>query len=163
MTRTRYTAAAVTTSRWERLLDQKPIPVREHLIEETSQLLARELARWPLAVEELDLATGRDVAELLAPEAPRPDARVFREALRLARWDLGRETDAYDDYMRNARFTSAGLTAKDRPALLFIGRWLLEQLFALGEATDGRLRRADLTAILDRVERRLPAPLTGSE
>jgi hypothetical protein len=144
-------------SRWERLLDQKPIPLLEHLLEEVAQLLGQELQAWPLSIEELDVATGRDFAALLAADAPRPPKKVFSEALRLARWDLERATDPVDDYFRNRRYAEAGLADADRPALLLVSRWLLEQLLSLQESTEGRLKRADMARVLDRLERALPS------
>ena len=138
-------------SRWERLLEQKPIPLREHLLDEAARLIAAELARWPLPVGELDLPTGRAFAGLLSGESPRPRPEVFREAIRLARWDIDRRAEDSDVYFRNRRYTDAGLIDAERPALLLVSRWLVEQLLALGEATQGRVRRPDMAAVLDRL------------
>jgi len=101
------------------------------------------------------LATGGGFVDLLAADAPRPPKEVFTEALRLARWDLERSTDAVDDYFRNRRYREAGVTDADRPALLLVTRWLLEQLLSLGEATMGRVKRSDMARVLDRLERAL--------
>jgi hypothetical protein len=141
------------SNRWERLLDTKPIPLLEHLLDEVSRLLHTQLQAWPLDIQELDTATGARFADFLTGDAKRPPKDVFGEALRLARWDLERATDSVDDYYRNRRYLAAGLTEADRPALLFVSRWLLEQLLSVAEATGGRLKRSDLVRILDRVER----------
>ena len=138
--------------RWERLLEQKPVPLLEHLLQEVARLLRQELDVWPLPIEELDVATGRGFAELLAAGAPRPAEAVFTEALRLARWDLERDTDAVDDYFRNRRYGPAGLGQADRPALLLISRWLVEQLLSLGEATHARVKRPEMVRVLARLE-----------
>jgi len=143
------------SKRWERVLDQKPIPLLEHLLDEVARLLGKELLGWPLGVEELDVATGGGFVDLLAADAPRPPKEVFTEALRLARWDLERSTDAVDDYFRNRRYREAGVTDADRPALLLVTRWLLEQLLSLGEATMGRVKRSDMARVLNRLERAL--------
>jgi len=144
-------------TRWERLLETKPIPLLDHLLAEVARLLAAELRSWPLSVEEVDVATGRAFAGLLAGDAPRPPEAVFPEALRLARWDLERTTDATDDYFRNRRYLQAGLTEADRPALLLVSRWLVEQLLALGEASPGRVRRPEMLSVLLRLEHALSA------
>jgi hypothetical protein len=141
------------TNRWDRLLDQKPVPLREHLLAEVARMLGRELESWPLAVEELDLGTGRAFSNLLSGDAPRPTPAVFSEARRLARWDLERATDAIDDYFRNRRYADASIPDTERPALLLVSRWLVEQLLSLGEATGGRVKRADMVAVLDRIDR----------
>jgi len=146
-------------SRWERLLDQKPIPLTDHLLTEVAKLLVKDLTRWPLPVEELDLATGQRFAQLLSGELPRPREAVYGEAFRLARWEISRELEAYDEYMRNRRFLERGLTVDDKPALLLVSRWLEEQLLGLGEATQGRIRRPQLLVCLERMERALrPSP-----
>jgi len=144
-------------NRWDRLLEQKPIPLREHLLDEAARLLAAELARWPLPIGELDPATGRCFEPLLMGESPRPRPEVYSQATRLARWDLDRQTEAGDDYFKNRRYLEAGVPDADRPALLMISRWLVEQLLALGDATQGRIRRAEMLAVLDRLARLGPA------
>jgi hypothetical protein len=138
-------------SRWDHLFDRKPVSLTEHLVEEVSKLLAADLAQWPLPVQELDVATGRAFAPLLDAKSARPSDPVFTEAVRLARWDLERQVDASDDYVRNRRWMEHGLTPEDKLALLFISRWLVEQLLALREATEGRISRKMLVDCLDRM------------
>ena len=146
------------TSRWDRLLEQKPISLSEHLANEAARHLAAELRRWPLPVEALEPGASQEVVALLGPDSPRPPAEVFTAALQLARWDLEREHEAYDDYMRNRRYLEAGLVEADRPALLLVSAWVLEQLLALSEATSGRVDRKALVSIIDRIGRQLDSP-----
>jgi hypothetical protein len=143
------------SNRWERILDQKPVRLEEHLISEAARLLLGELGRWPLPVEEIDAMTGGGMVELLRPDAPRPSPAVFPAALQLVRWELGREHEAYDEYMRNRRYQEAGIPEADRPALLLVSRWVLEQLLSLSDATGGRVNRHSLISLVDRLERGL--------
>jgi hypothetical protein len=145
-------------SRWDRLLDTKPVPLLDHLVDAAGRLLAAELRRWPLPVQEVDARASAELEPLLAPDSPRPGTPVFGEALRLVRWDLAREHEAYDDYVRNRRYLERGVAESDRPALLFISRWVLEQLLALAEATGGRLNRGALARVVDGIDRDLRAP-----
>lgn len=138
-------------SRWERLLETKPIPILDHLVEETAKLFAETLRAWPLEVDEADPAT----LALLENHPKRPDEAAFREAFRLAKWDLNREFDAYDDYVRNVRWMAAGLPADTRPMLLFLSRFMTEQALGLNEATNGRIDRARMISVLERTERLL--------
>jgi hypothetical protein len=144
-------------SRWERLFETKPIPILEHFVEEIAKLLTAELRKWPLEIEELDLQSdaGQRYASLFEPGAPRPAPAVFNEAFLLVRWELERELDAYDDYMRNERYLERGLAPTDKPALLFISQWLLEQLLGVAEATRGRVKRKHLVDCVERIERKL--------
>jgi hypothetical protein len=142
-------------SRWDYLLETKPIPILDQLLEEVSKLLAKDLAQWPPPVQELDLDIGGTFAPLFLEHPPRPSPIVYDEALRLSRWELEREFDAYDDYMRNKRYLERGLAPTDRLALLFLNRWLVEQMLGLGESTGGRVKRPQMRRILDKVEARL--------
>ncbi len=136
-------------SRWEAVLDSKPVPLSEHLLVECSKLFAKDLSTWPPPIEEL---TGPD-ARLLATEPPAPGPGLMREAFKLARWDLERELDAYDEYMRNQRWLETGLATGDKPMLLFMSRFIQEQLLGLSEATQGRVNRRALLRVLDLTER----------
>ena len=142
-------------SRWDLILEQKPIPVIEHLLEEASRLFAKDLAVWPPEVSEFDPQTGQHLERLLAERPARPDPAVYAEAFRLVRWDLSRDFAATDDYWRNQRHLEAGLTAADKPMILFLSRFITEQLLALGEATEGRVTRARMLDALSRIERHL--------
>src|SRR3712207_4925199 len=97
-------------SRWDYLFEKKPIPMMDHLLEEVAKLLAKDLEKWPPPVQELDLDAGGQFAPLFTGPTPRTSPQAYTEALRLARWDLTREFDAYDDYMRNSRVLERGLT-----------------------------------------------------
>lgn len=141
--------------RWDHLFEAKPVPLVEHLLQEVSKLLAKDLARWPPPVQEVD--AGSATQRLLAEPGPRPAPRVYREAFRLARWDVAREFDAYDDFMRNERWREAGLAPSERPAMLFLSQWLVEQMLGLAEATEGRVKRSQLLQCLDLTEQRVAA------
>jgi len=140
------------SDRWERILEQKPVSLQEHLLDEAAKLLLVELRQWPLPIQEVDQDTGAGIAELLAPDAPPPSPAVLAVALKLSRWDLEREHEAYDDFMRNRRYQEAGITDRERPLLLLVSRWVLEQLSALSEATEGRIDRHALLRLVDRLE-----------
>lgn len=141
-------------TRWDLVLDLKPKPILEHLLEEVSKLFAKDLAAWPPEVETFDAPTA---ATLKAAVEERPhglDPRLYGEAFKLARWDLSRELDAYDDYVRHHRWVDAGLPVSEKALLLFLSRFMVEQLLGLNEATDGRVNRALMVDVLGRTERR---------
>jgi hypothetical protein len=144
------------STRWDHLLDRKALTLVDALMTEIAKQLAEELlGGWPPPVESLDAQTGAEFAAVLAPGAPRPPSAVLLEAVRLARWDLLREHDAFDDYVRNQRWRERNLDDGLRPAILFVARWLVEQTLSLGDATEGRVKRKDLVVAIDRLEKRL--------
>lgn len=142
-------------SRWDHLFDLKPVALLDHLLEEVARLLAKDLQQWPPPVQELDLDTGGGFAPLFTEASRRPAPAVYTEALRLARWELTHEAEAYDEYMRNKRYLERGLGPEDRMPLLFLGRWLTEQMTGLGEATEGRVKRKHMLECLERLESKL--------
>ena len=131
------------------VLESKPIPLIDHLILEVTKLLRKDLSTWPLPVQDLDLETGRKFAPLLMPDSRRPDPKVFEEAIKVARWELQRELDASADYFRNQRWRERELPDEARTEILFISRWLEEQLLSLREYTQNRVTRAQLVRVLD--------------
>jgi hypothetical protein len=142
-------------SRWDYLFETKPVPLMEHFLEEVAKLLAKDLQQWPPPVQEIDLDVGGQFAPLFTEPPPRPVHAVYDEALRLSRWELARELDAYDDYMRNKRYLERGLAPTDRLSLLFLNRWLTDHMLGLGEATEGRVNRRLMLQCLERLEARL--------
>ncbi len=143
----------VQPSKWDLILSTRPVPLVDHLLEEVSKIFARDLAVWPPRVEDFDPQTGGQLRSLLIEAPLVPDPRLFVEAFALTRLDLERDLDAYDDYMRNHRWLTTGLTAKDKGMLLFLSRFMAEQLLGLAEATEGRLTRPHLLDVLSRTER----------
>lgn len=143
-------------SRWDHLYDLKPVPLTEHFLEEASKLLAQDLAKWPPEVE--GWATPADQARfgpLVAEGSTRPDDAVFTAAFALARLELEREFEQIDDYMRNERWRAVTPPGTGVEQLLFLTRFLTEQMLGIAEATEGRIKRPMLVDLLSRLERRL--------
>jgi hypothetical protein len=142
-------------NRWESLLSAKPIPLVEHLLEEISKLLSKELGTWPPPIESLDEQAGKGFRPIFSGEGARPSLSAYEQSFRLARWELARDFEAYDDYLRNRRWLEKGLAAGDKPALLCLSRWLVERMLALREETQGRISRQQLIDCLERTWTRL--------
>lgn len=140
-------------SKWELVLNSKPIPIVDHLIDETAKIFAKDLSSWPPNIEAFDATTGPALAALVQQRPERPDPKLYAEAFRLTRIDLSRELEAYDEYFRNQRYLESGLEPKDKGLLLFVSRFMAEQLLALSEATEGRVSRAKLLEILEKTRR----------
>lgn len=136
-------------NRWELILEQKPKPLAEHLLDELAKLFAQDLQQWPLPVE----YEPHVPQPVRWADVPRPDGRLYAQAFHLTELDLLREHEAYDEYFRNQRWLEAGLAPQDKAALLFITSFLTEQALALQEATQTKLTRTDLVALLQRTRR----------
>jgi hypothetical protein len=132
-------------SKWDLVLEQKPVAMEDHLLTECAALFAKELSQWPPGIE----SESHALTAMLQLDQKAPSPLLMREAFRLARWDLDRDLNAYDDYMRNRRFLEQGLAMGDKPMLMFFSRFIEEQLLALAEHTNGRMGRPALLRVLD--------------
>lgn len=144
---------------WERL-DIRRMTLVDALMTEAAKVIAEDLLAWPPAVHDLDAKAAAEFSTLLEPGTPRPPITALVEGVRLARWDLEHEFDAFDDYVRNRRWTEHGLADDQKPVLLFLSRWIPLHLDALRDATEGRVKRKDLVVCLDRLEKRLRTSLS---
>ncbi|MBL9039815.1 MAG: hypothetical protein JNG84_14960 [Archangium sp.] len=140
-------------SRWDLILEQKPRPILDHLLDEVAVLFAADVSAWPPNIEHFDDVTGAALRALVAETPLRPDVRLYQQAFHLTRLDVGRDLEGYDDYVRNQRWLDAGLSAGDKPLMLFLSRFMVEQLLALGEATHGRVDRPAMLDVLAKTER----------
>lgn len=145
-----------TISKWDALLEQKPVPIIDKLVEDLAKLFAAELSAWPPRIEALSEESPR--AFPFDPETPAPTPIEWRESFRLVRFELERNLEAFDDYVRNRRWQAAEIPDARKPVLLFLTQLVLEHLLALGEATEGRINRKRMLDVAERVERALQQP-----
>lgn len=139
--------------RHDHLYDLRKQPVKEVVLERFAEELAGRLRAWPppdLQWESEELRR-RHAHGVAAP----PRDEVLRLALELARLDLRREQERFDEAMRNrAPRTCQGPAEEEGLRLLVI--YVTEECLALKEWAEGaRLTRPDLARALDLVERRL--------
>ena len=138
--------------RWDFLYDRQKQPVKAYVLGRFAEELARELAAWPPPFVDWvsDELRARWAAGAEAP--PRDD--VVRFALELARLDLLREFEEID--RRLAAESHRLQSPAEEAALHLLVRLVTEKCLGLKEYAEGaRLRREDLAAMLDDVERRL--------
>ena len=139
---------------WERLLAQRPVPLVDYLLTEIAQLLAKDLGTWPPPIGELDSRVGDRFRPIASGERARPPDQLYEEGFRLARWELLRDFEACDDYMRNQRWMQRGLASSHKLELLFLSRWIVERLLSVREETQSRISRRQLVDCLDLAQRR---------
>ena len=139
--------------RFDHLYDLQKRPVKEVLLEHFADDLAQRLRDWPPA--EVDWVTEELRRRWAAGLSRRPGEPVVRLALELARLDLLREHEAFDERMRNEAPRTCGEEG-DEAALQLLVTFLTEQCLALREWAEGaRLSRADLARAVDLVTRRV--------
>lgn len=144
------------SSRWDWLYDLKAVSLEEHLVGEIGKNLAGRLAHWPPEVWGWSSEADRGRFEpLVAPGSLPPSDAVFAQAFRLARWEMERDYEAIDDYMRRESWRGASLGPQNLDSLVFLYKYLTEEMLAVSDATEGRIGRKALVRCLEEAERRL--------
>ncbi|MGB8932028.1 MAG: hypothetical protein WCC48_12340 [Anaeromyxobacteraceae bacterium] len=139
--------------RWDYLYDRQKQPVKELILEKFAEHLAGELAAWPPPF--VEWVSDELRARYAAGAEARPRDDVLRFALELARLDLAREYDAYEQRLVNEK-ARRWLTPGEEAAGSLLVMLLTEQCLELKEHAPGaHLGRPDLVRALDLVERRL--------
>jgi hypothetical protein len=142
----------VRDRRFDYLYEQQKQPVKAYVLDRFAEELAGELAAWPPPFVEWVSEELR--ARWAAGAAERPRDDVLRFALELARLDLLREFEEVD--RRLSAEAHRLQTDAERAALHLLVRLVTEKCLGLKEYAAGvRIRREDLAAMLDGVERRL--------
>jgi len=143
-------------ARWDFLYETKAVTLTEHFVEEVSKIVAKDLSSWPPPVEEWTKPEDATrFGPLVAPGSPPPPPGVVAAAFKLARLELMREFEQIDDFMRHERWRDGVAPGREVDLMLFVSRYLTEQMLAIAEATEGRIKRPQLVDLLLRTERRL--------
>jgi hypothetical protein len=143
----------VRDRRWDHLYDLQKQPVKQVVLARFAEELALRLRAWPPPdVEWVSEDLRRRHAAGLA-EPPRDE--LLRLGLALARLDLLREHEEFDEAMRNrAPLVCRG--PAEESALQLLVLYVGEECLALQEWAEGaRLTRPDLAHAVDLAERRL--------
>jgi len=142
----------VRDRRFDHLYDRRKQPVKAFILERFAGELAGELAAWPPPFVEWVSEELR--ARWSAGAAGQPREDVLRFSLEIARLDLLRDFDEIE--RRLAREGYRLQSPAEEAALHLLVRLVTEQCLGLKEYADGaRIRREDLAAMLDQVERLL--------
>ena len=139
--------------RWDHLYDAQKQPVKAVILERFAEELAGRLGAWP--PPGLEWVTEDLRRRWAAGLEGAPRGEVLRLALELARFDLLREQEAFEEGMRN-RAPRACQDPADEAALQLLVLYVTEECLALKEWAEGaKLSRADLAGAVGLAERRL--------
>ncbi len=138
--------------RWDFLYERQKQPVKTWILGRFAEELARDLADWPPPFAEW--VSDELLARWAAGAAERPRDDVLRFALDIARLELLRELEEIERRLEAEQHRLQSRT--EEAALHLIARLVTERCLALEEHAEGaKIRREDLAAMLDHVERRL--------
>jgi hypothetical protein len=142
-------------SRWERILDQKPQELREFVLDKVADQLAEDLRNFPPPIDEwLDEGLKARYARVLS-RTGRPELDTYRVACELAREEMLREYELIDRFCKSAECRRLLPTELEEQSAHFMTRYLVDAALAFQEHAQGKFRRADLMALMEKIEDRL--------
>jgi hypothetical protein len=141
--------------RWDFLADQKPVALRDKVLDLVADELVREVRHWPpQPLEWEDPKLEQRFAPVLA-RTSNPELDTLRVACELSRLDLLREYEPIDTFWKSPQRAQLLPTHLEEETAQFLIRWLVEGALEFQEAVQGRFKRTDLAKLIERVEDRL--------
>ncbi len=145
----------MASSRWDRILDQKPQELRDFVLEKVADQLADDLRNFPPPIGEwLDDAMKARYERVLA-RLGKPELETFRVACELAREEMLHEYELIDAFCRSPEYKRLLPNELEEQSAHFMTRYLVDAALAFQESAQGKFRRRDLVALMEKVEDRL--------
>jgi hypothetical protein len=143
------------TSRWERILEQKPQELKDYVLDRVADQLVADLREFPPRIDEwLDDVLRSRYADVLA-RVSRPGLDTFRVACELAREEMLREYERIDRFCRSPELGRLLPDALEQQTAHFVTRYLVDSALAFQELAQGKFKRRDLVTLIEKVEDRL--------
>lgn len=143
-------------NQYQWLYDTQTQPLKTYVLDEVAKLLAGAVEQWPPKLEQWEREDQRARFEpLLAQVREPPGQRVIAAALQLYRWELEREVELIDRYMRGEHWQEHRLGPMELETVLFLWQYWTDQTLAFKEYAQGKFRQSELLGLADRLESRL--------
>jgi hypothetical protein len=141
--------------RWDYLVDRKPQPLKDYVLDQVAERLARDLTAWPPAIEEwLDEPTREKFrAAVERPSAPGLD--TLRVGCEMARRELLRDYDLIDAFWRGGRQRDLLPDELEERTAHFVTRFLVDAALGFQDLAQDKFNRRELVALIEKVEDRL--------
>jgi hypothetical protein len=145
----------MASSRWDRILDQKPTDLRDYVLDKVADQLAGDLRNFPPPIDEwLDEVLKARYARVLA-RTGKPELETFRVACELAREEMLHEYELIDAFCRSTEYKRLLPSELEEQTAHFMTRYLVDAALAFQEHAQGKFRRRDLVALMEKIEDRL--------
>jgi hypothetical protein len=143
------------TGRWDYLVDRKPQPLTDYVLDQFADRLARELEAWPPGIDEwLDEALRQRFRTAIErPSAPPLD--TLRVGCEMARRELLREYELIDAFWRSGRQRELVADELEATSAHFVTRFLVDAALGFQELAKDKFNRGELVVLLEKVEDRL--------
>jgi hypothetical protein len=141
---------------YEWLYEREAQPLKSYVLDEVAKLLAAAVEAFPPTIEDWEREDLRQRFEpLLRRVQGRPDVRVVRCALQLFRWEIERDVERIDGYMRGEHWREHGLGPDELETAIFLWQFWLDQTLAFKEYAQEKFTRKELLGLADRLDTRL--------
>jgi hypothetical protein len=142
-------------TRWERILEQKPQQLKDYVLDRVADQLVQDLRDFPPRIEEwLDESLRARYQQVLARTA-RPELDTYRVACEMAREEMLREYELIDRFCRSPEYRALLPTELEEQTAHFITRYLVDSALAFQEFAQGKFKRRELAALMEKIEERL--------
>ena len=143
------------SSRWERILDQKPQDARDYVLDKVADQLAGDLRDFPPPIDEwLDDALKARYSKVVA-RTGRPELETYRVACELAREEMLHGYELIDAFCRSPEYKRLLPSELEEQTAHFMTRYLVDGALAFQEFAQGKFRRRDLVTLMEKIEDRL--------
>lgn len=141
--------------RFDHILDGKPRELKEYVLDQVADELAKDLRAFPPPIDEwLDESLHARYRPVLARQS-RPELETFRVACELARRELLRDYELIDRFCRSPEFPRLAPSDLEQQTVHFVTRYLVDSALAFQEFAQGKFKRAELVTLVEKVEERL--------
>lgn len=146
---------------YEWLYETQARPLKSWVLDEVTKLFAEAVEKFPPVIEDWEREDLRERFEPVLQRVHAPLAEpVLRLALQLFRWEIEREYERMDRYLRGGHQSEFGLDNLQLDTAMFVWHYWVDQMLAFMEVATGKFRRHELLGIADRLESRLlPGPV----
>lgn len=145
----------MATGRWDHLADRKPLELKDYVLEQVADELARDLRAFPPVLDEwTDPAEQARFREAIEREG-KPPLETYRVACEIARLELLREFEAIDAFFRGDAHRALLPNGLEERTAHLVTRYLVESSLAFQEWAKGKFGRLDLVRLVEKVEDRL--------
>jgi hypothetical protein len=145
----------MSNDRLDWIYAQKPVPTVHVYLDLVGQELYELCRMIPLPEQDVEFmqeGARRRFAEHLDEMRP-PTRELTLLIADLLEWELGREYERIDDFMRNERYRGAAPTAGDVHTMHFLQQVLLDRLLERQEHSSHPVRRQELLRAVESLRR----------
>lgn len=141
--------------RWDFLGDKKPQELKDFVLDQVADELARDLRAFPPPIEEwLDEALHERFRAVLG-RASKPELETLRVGCELARRELLRDYELIDRFCRSPEWKRLLPDPLEEETAHFVTRYLVDSALAFQEFAQGKFKRLELVTLVERIEERL--------